>query len=117
MLRPRAWKRKLSPAATNSSAMAANACDCVRSSIMKVQRHLDGDRVRHKLKVITRHRAYGLLQKINYALQTRCAVEWREAAGKQLADSTRERHASYLVAFAMLQDEDSAELCLLRGSE
>src|SRR5205814_6331966 len=112
MLRPRAWKRKLSPAATNSPAMAPNACDCFRSSIMKVQRHLDGTRVRHELKVVTRHRAHGLLQKIDYALQTSCAVEWREAAGKQLSNSARERHADYLVAFAMLQDENSAELRL-----
>src|SRR6266550_6507000 len=117
MLRPRAWKRKLSPAATNSSAMAPNACDCVRSSIMKVQRHLDGARIRHKLELVTRHRAHGFLQKIDRALQTSRAVEWREAASKQLADSERERHAGYLVAFAMLQNKNSAELRLPGGGE
>src|SRR5258708_10556700 len=97
MLRPRAWKRKLSPTATNSPAMAPNARECVRSSIMKVQRHLDGARIQYKLELVTRHRAHGFLQKVHGALQTSCTVEGREAASKQLADCARERHAAYLV--------------------
>ncbi|PYV66723.1 MAG: hypothetical protein DMG96_41450, partial [Acidobacteria bacterium] len=73
---------------------------------MKVQRYLDGARVRYELELVTRHGAHGFFQEIHGTLQTRGTVERGEAASEQLADGARERHAGYLVALTVLQNEN-----------
>src|SRR5215470_6557581 len=117
MLRPRAWNRTVKPLASNCCVASPKAADCDRYSIMKVNRHLDCASQRQELKLVTRHHGDDTLKKFNCVLQTLCAMEWREATGKQLSHRPRWLHLGDAVLRAVLKDEYPVEPGLGYGSK